>query len=464
MTLAARTQLLGMQVADEGRVAAMPEMEQLHAALLRQITPDHPLAHAIRDTSALMERLKALQQEQPPAAPTPPAAPMPEATASALLAGLDDVPWRSLHHAYGPATDVPGQLSALLAPDAPTRERALHQLYGNIWHQGTVYEASSHAVPFLIKLVAYPGTPDRASILYLLAALAGDGAPSAEADPTERAAHDAVGATLPLYLSLLDPAHDTDLRAAAIAVVAAFPERAAESVPPLQASLAAEREPEVRLWLMSALSQVMASGAPEQAYLADVLARTDDSQLAFLAAAALTARAGAATPQPAVDALVEAVGTLGAVGPDGDRSDLDDAMASLGSYQWPGVVELAAERLAQLGRERAQPALLRAFLRTRDGDSARTVAERLLDLAFNEGQPLPKPTAISKRPDGRLKVKYWGTARQPERAATSLTPDQRAVLAALAAHGPFWEQEHDLLALYGLPDTREGLGAFLTPA
>ncbi|MEV1147390.1 hypothetical protein [Micromonospora sp. NPDC049799] len=29
------------------------------------------------------------------------------------LAGLDDLPWESLHHAYGPAVDVPDQLRAL---------------------------------------------------------------------------------------------------------------------------------------------------------------------------------------------------------------------------------------------------------------------------------------------------------------------------------------------------------------
>ncbi|HEV2235652.1 MAG TPA: hypothetical protein VGR57_03235, partial [Ktedonobacterales bacterium] len=89
------------------------------------------------------------------------------------------------------------------------------------------------------------------------------------------------------------------------------------------------------------------------------------------------------------------------------------------------------------------------------------VAERLLDLAFTAGQPQPKPTGISRRPDGRTQVNYLGTARQPERAATSLTPDQRTLLEALAAHDPFWEQDHDLLALFGLPATRAELDAFL---
>lgn len=34
----------------------------------------------------------------------------------ALLDGLDEVDWGSLHHAYGPATDVPGLLRALVDP------------------------------------------------------------------------------------------------------------------------------------------------------------------------------------------------------------------------------------------------------------------------------------------------------------------------------------------------------------
>jgi hypothetical protein len=89
------------------------------------------------------------------------------------------------------------------------------------------------------------------------------------------------------------------------------------------------------------------------------------------------------------------------------------------------------------------------------------VAEGLLDLAFNDGQPQPKAMAMSWRPDGRWRVAYRQPDRQPERSAATLTAGQRAVLAALAAHDPFWEQEHNLLALYGLPATRAALGEFL---
>jgi hypothetical protein len=84
--------------------------------------------------------------------------------------GLDNIPWQNLHHAYGTAEDVPALLRALANPDL--QEEALSELFGNIWHQGTVYEASSHAVPFLFELAAEPSITRREEILGLVAALA----------------------------------------------------------------------------------------------------------------------------------------------------------------------------------------------------------------------------------------------------------------------------------------------------
>lgn len=74
--------------------------------------------------------------------------------------GLDEIDWHSLTHAYGPASDVPGQIRDLASPDAETRRQAMHALYGNIWHQGTVYEATAYAVPFLIELLEAQDLPN----------------------------------------------------------------------------------------------------------------------------------------------------------------------------------------------------------------------------------------------------------------------------------------------------------------
>jgi hypothetical protein len=64
-----------------------------------------------------------------------------------VLEGLDDVGWETLHHAYGPDTDVPQLLRAIASDNAAVRSDAWHYLYGNLWHQGTVYEATAHAAP-----------------------------------------------------------------------------------------------------------------------------------------------------------------------------------------------------------------------------------------------------------------------------------------------------------------------------
>ncbi|MFF3853965.1 hypothetical protein [Micromonospora sp. NPDC002575] len=87
------------------------------------------------------------------------------------LAGLDRVPWGSLHHAYGPAVDVPGQLRALRSADPPARRRALSELSGNVYHQGTRWGASHHVVPFLVAIADDPATGDRAAVAGLLRAV-----------------------------------------------------------------------------------------------------------------------------------------------------------------------------------------------------------------------------------------------------------------------------------------------------
>ncbi|MFF9652312.1 HEAT repeat domain-containing protein [Streptomyces sp. NPDC014622] len=89
-----------------------------------------------------------------------------------MLETLDAPDWANLAHAYGRATDVPDQIRALRSPDRTVREKALGELYANVFHQGTRYEASAAAVPFLLELLADPSTPMRPALLGLLTGLA----------------------------------------------------------------------------------------------------------------------------------------------------------------------------------------------------------------------------------------------------------------------------------------------------
>jgi hypothetical protein len=79
------------------------------------------------------------------------------------------ISWSTLHHAYGRATDVPQQLEDLTSLEEAKRKKALHALYGNVFHQGTRYSASVHAIPALLDIVSVaPDDETRAEILNLV--------------------------------------------------------------------------------------------------------------------------------------------------------------------------------------------------------------------------------------------------------------------------------------------------------
>jgi hypothetical protein len=91
-----------------------------------------------------------------------------------MLDRLHHIPWNRLTHAYGSAEDVPDLLRRLrtASPEMTGERSPLWHLCGNIWHQGSVYEATAYAIPFLIELAAHPLVPNRLGILQLLAAIA----------------------------------------------------------------------------------------------------------------------------------------------------------------------------------------------------------------------------------------------------------------------------------------------------
>jgi hypothetical protein len=67
------------------------------------------------------------------------------------LEGLDEIRWEGLTHAFGAADDVP-RLLRMLTEDGGSRAAAFAELHQTIWHQGTTYEATAPAVPFLARL------------------------------------------------------------------------------------------------------------------------------------------------------------------------------------------------------------------------------------------------------------------------------------------------------------------------
>jgi hypothetical protein len=60
---------------------------------------------------------------------------------------------------------VPDQLRRLLDPDPKVREQTMWKLYGNVFHQGSRFEAATYVVPFLIEMCSSPEVPGRGDLL-----------------------------------------------------------------------------------------------------------------------------------------------------------------------------------------------------------------------------------------------------------------------------------------------------------
>jgi hypothetical protein len=82
-----------------------------------------------------------------------------------LLEGLAQINWASLRHAYGAASNIPELFQAMLAGGKRKRDNALYKLSDLIQHQGTVYSATSAAIPFLYRFLASDLELDRPHLI-----------------------------------------------------------------------------------------------------------------------------------------------------------------------------------------------------------------------------------------------------------------------------------------------------------
>lgn len=114
-----------------------------------------------------------------------------------LFAGLDDIDWAGLDHAYGPATEVPVLLRGLVDPDPAMRERALDSMYGAVHHQGDVYPCTLATIPFLLRIAQRPDMPGRPEVVRLLASI-GSAEDANELSGSYREANQAIDAAWPL--------------------------------------------------------------------------------------------------------------------------------------------------------------------------------------------------------------------------------------------------------------------------
>lgn len=391
------------------------------------------------------------------------------------LQGIDDIDWHSLQHAYGPADDVPELLRLLASDDEAVREDAWHELYGTIWHQGTVYEASAYAVPFLLRLFADQRTPDRHAVLEMLQSLAAGSSYMAVHFRDEesisdwritlakegkdfdvelqrelsyvRAANEAV---LALFLELAEDANqDAEVRREAIAALAELSTQANLIIPRLRALLDQPDAAPFHVNIVNALHRHMDDSQRSQQFFAKLMQHEADPDAAFTAATALIHRTGEHAPDAAVECVIDAL-----------RRHGDE-------YAYGGdVYNASVDALLKLGHERARPTMLRALplLHNTDSEELHIFAIAMLDLVFNDGQQSRRAWALPRnKKTGRQMIDFHidDSKVPPERSSAMINDAQREVLAALAAHDPLWEWDSNLLRLYGLPADREALRAWV---
>ena len=210
-----------------------------------------------------------------------------------MLEGLDEIGWASLSHAYGGAGDVPALLRQAGSAGDVAGE-AISELYGSLFHQGTVYPATGAAVPFIVELAQRAPT-HRGEFAWMIGMLADPHHAYGSAFDTVRAA---VVAHAGVFTGLLADADD-QVRAAAAYVLA----QTAAPAEPLWDRWAVEDDPQVRASLALAL------GLRDPARSAPVLAGAvlDDQPPVRVAAALALARGGTAWPGGAVAAVVDAI-------------------------------------------------------------------------------------------------------------------------------------------------------------
>jgi hypothetical protein len=206
-----------------------------------------------------------------------------------MLEGLDDIDWANLEHAYGEASDVPKLIRSLASKDEEERRNALWELYGNIFHQGTRYQATVYTIPFIFELIRDPNVPDKASLIKFTVDLAlgypeaflpkgpnvEDWAIDAEQLKEESESEDlddfdadwlkhidafinsykAVLKEVETYYNFLDN-NNPEIKIMAIFGVAWFREKASESIPKLRSLLGKEKDEIILANLLISLSML----------------------------------------------------------------------------------------------------------------------------------------------------------------------------------------------------------------
>ncbi|THV24253.1 HEAT repeat domain-containing protein [Glycomyces paridis] len=273
-------------------------------------------------------------------------------------AGLD---WAGLDHAYGPAGDVPEWLRQMRSPDPEARSRAFGDLYNQVLHQGSVYEATAAVVPFVAAVADAPDTPDRGSTVAYLAAIGDSAIEQCEGKWTSEPSVAAMAALRERAERFAAWSTDPDprvRRAAAPALAWCFAD-AEKAATQIRARLEAEADALTQVALVGAAAALaLREHAVHEAVVAGLGALAEDRRrIPEVRLAALVSRMECA-PDAAEGALGALLGLLGEIAPREPRPD--PAVAA----PQEGVPPQVNEAFRDLDRQAAESSVVTDLLKT----------------------------------------------------------------------------------------------------
>lgn len=382
---------------------------------------------------------------------------------------IDAVPWSRLHHAYGPATDVPFLLKTLMFPEnasdhvvkeAEKAGRTVFDhvswtLWGNVFHQGTVWQVTATTVPFFVEVLhngpdnpaqqeflvtylhhlalgypddVFPDIPDPDEEFAEAEGLTDSGEePNYESDDIDvrhliwrRDSYEAVEKNIESILSFVESESDI-VAEAAIALCASFPRRSDLTIPFLR-SLA---KSEGRRGAMATIS-MSALGDPESSRFAEKHLRSSNKLISTLGACA-----AALHQKHNVDSDIATILTS----PLGDLGETKVAHTSTLST----LVGRSLEWVGPKHREKAIDGICMQLTKANAMESL-SLTDSLLTTAFSNGVP---------------------------RKASELSSTQRKAVEAIRDHGAFkvsagtFGNYTGLLSAWGLPQSADEIDKWL---
>jgi HEAT repeat protein len=312
------------------------------------------------------------------------------------------VDWAGLSHAYGPATDTPDLLRQSASDDRELVESSLSDLYGSVFHQGTVYPATVAVVPFLVEL-AHRANHERDGFVWLVGSLADKHHAYGREAPAVRSAVAEQSAALAGLLG------DRDARVREAAAYAACKAGAASDV--FWARWFIEDDPTVRASLLLALGELDIDTATPVLTEACLAAPAP----VRLAAAGALLRAGLPWPEGATTSLVDAI----------------DAGASI-TYCWSNGADWYTELLVEPSTAVASETLTRMLQSTNPKTRQKGIwglSQRCDQRRSAPAELLPMLAVVLHDPDAEVRRSAIGAVRTGGRCAEQYAD----LLAGLAA-------------------------------